>query len=78
MLRTQYAQRRVILHLTNYGDEEPVGEVVATVRLPEGKVLRSVSLLDGACKLRYRETRHGVRLRIAGLRVHTAVVVAYR
>lgn len=78
VLRTQHAQRRVILHLTNYGDEEPVGEVVVTVQLPYINALRSVALLDGPCKLKYRETRHGVRLRVTGLRVHAAVVVAYR
>lgn len=78
VLRDQPEKQRRILHFTNYSDDEPLGKIVVTVRVPRGRGYHRASLVCGKGRLRVREQGDGVRITLNGLRTHAAAVIEYR
>jgi len=77
-LRDQPGGRRRILHFTNYSDDEPLGKIAVTVRVPPDTRYDRVSLVCGEGHLRAHKKGDGVRVVLNGLHTHAAAVIEYR
>jgi hypothetical protein len=76
-LRMQPRRQRMVLHLTNFGDAEPLGKIVVTVRPPGTARIRDAEMLSGATRFTSRITADGVRISVDGLGVHAAILVSF-